>query len=160
MIINRNFLWRHILETHKKKKPKLPVGGQKGNHSGLQHGYYALKSLLNGGRLDHRTAIYRALKEKEEELENALGGDTSPQEKALIADSVKVMLYVASLDNYLMSLSSIVRKGKVRDSLIQRIKLAGHLRENLKTLGLKRVPREVPALENELKRLQGQEAKE
>lgn len=48
--------------------------------------------------------------EKEQELVTALGGDPSPQEQTIIADSIKNMLYVASLDNYLMSLKSLVRK--------------------------------------------------
>ncbi len=46
------------------------------------------------------------------------------------------MLYVASLDAYLMGLKSIVRKGRVHNVLIERTR-SGHLRENLKTLGLK-----------------------
>ncbi len=36
-----------------------------GNGNGLSHGYYAVKALLNGGRLDRRTSIYRAISEKE-----------------------------------------------------------------------------------------------
>jgi hypothetical protein len=45
-------------------------------------------------------------------LITALGGDPSPQQTAIIADSVKNMLYIASLDNYLMGLKSLVRRGK------------------------------------------------
>jgi hypothetical protein len=43
---------------------------------------------------------------------SAAGGDPSPQERAIIGDSVKNMLYIASLDNYLMGLKSLVRKGR------------------------------------------------
>ena len=141
------------------KRTRKPIGGQKGNSNSLHHGYYALKALLNGGRLDKRTAIYRVLREKERQLISALGGDenVSPQEVVLIADSVKVMLYLASLDTYLLGLKTLLRKGRVRDALIQRVKLAGHLRENLKTLGLKRVAKEIPDLARELQRSQGQE---
>ncbi len=131
------------------KKPKSR-GGQRGNSNNLQHGYYALKGLLNGGRLDKRTAIYRALREKEQELISALGGseNVSPQEVVLIGDSVRVMMYTASLDNYLMGLKSLVRKGKVRDAVIQRVKLGGHLRENLKHWGSRECPKRSRTLRN------------
>ena len=79
------------------------------------------------------------MREKELELITALGGDPSPQQQAIIADSVKNMLYIASLDNYLMGLKSLVRKGKPHPVLTIRTQLSAHLRENLKTLGLKRV---------------------
>jgi hypothetical protein len=49
------------------------------------------------------------------------------------------MLYIASLDNYLMGLKSFVRKGRPHPVLAIRTTLSAHLRENLKTLGLKRV---------------------
>jgi hypothetical protein len=58
--------------------------------------------MLNGDGLDERTSLFKALREKEKELVKALGGDPSPQEQAIIGDSVKNMLYIASLDNYLM----------------------------------------------------------
>ena len=51
------------------------------------------------------------------------------------------MLYIASLDNYLMGLKSLVRKGRPHPVLAIRTQLSAHLRENLKTLGLKRVSR-------------------
>ena len=49
------------------------------------------------------------------------------------------MLYIASLDTYLMGLKSLVRKGRPHPMIAVRTQLAAHLRENLKTLGLKRV---------------------
>ena len=79
------------------------------------------------------------MREKELELITALGGDPSPQQQAIIADSVKNMLYIVSLENYLMGLKSLVRKGKPHPVLAIRTQLSAHLRENLKTLGLKRV---------------------
>ena len=139
----------------------MPRGGPQGNKYALRHGLYSLRAMLNGDGLDMRTSLYRALAEKESELTSALGGDPSPQEKAIIADTVKTMLYVGSLDAYLMGLKSLVRKGRVHNVLIERTRLAGHLRENLKTLGLKRVPKEIPDLAKELAHLQdrGQEEK-
>ena len=63
--------------------------------------------MLEGKGLDERTSLLKALREKEQELVTALGGDPSPQEQAIIGDSVKNMLYIASLDNYLMSLKEL-----------------------------------------------------
>ena len=68
--------------------------------------------MLEGKSLDERTSLFKALREKEQELVSALGNDPSPQQKAIIADAIKNMLYVANLDNYLMSLKSLVRKGR------------------------------------------------
>jgi hypothetical protein len=95
--------------------------------------------MLDGDGLDQRSGLFRALRIKEQDLITALGGDPSPQEQAIIADSVKNMLYIASLDNYLMGLKSLVRKGRPHPVLAIRTQLSAHLRENLKTLGLKRV---------------------
>jgi hypothetical protein len=114
-------------------------GGPAGNKKALKHGLYAYQAMLNGKGLDERTSLFKAMREKELELITALGGDPSPQQQAIIADTVKNMLYIASLDNYLMGLKSLVRKGRAHPILAIRTQLAAHLRENLKTLGLKRV---------------------
>ncbi len=134
--------------------------GPPANRNGLRHGLYSLRAMLNGDGLDRRTSLYRALRDKEQELVSALGGDPSPQEKAIIGDSVKTLLYIGSLDAYLMQLKSLVRKGRVHNVLIERTRLAGHLRENLKTLGLKRVPKEIPDLAKELQQIQVKEQAE
>jgi hypothetical protein len=94
--------------------------------------------MLEGDRLDQRSSLYRGLREKENELISALGGDPSPQERIIIADSIKNILYIASLDNYLMGLKSFVRKGRPHPCLSIRTQLSGHLRENLKAIGLHR----------------------
>ncbi len=80
--------------------------GPPANKNALRHGLYSLRAMLNGDGLDRRTSIYRALREKEAELASALGGDPSPQERAIIGDSVKTMLYIGSLDAYLSSAPS------------------------------------------------------
>ena len=113
--------------------------GPPGNLNGVRHGLYSLRALLSGDGLDQRTSLYKALREKEQELIGSLGGDPSPQEKAIIADTVKTMLFLGSLDHYLTGLKSLVRKGRVHCVLSERTRLAAHMRENLKTLGLKRV---------------------
>jgi hypothetical protein len=113
-------------------------GAPHANLNHLKHGFWAYKAMLNGDGLDERTSLARALREKENELVVALGGDPSPQERILIWDSIKNILYIASLDNYLMQLKHFVRKGKPHPCLTMRTQLAAHLRENLKTLGLHR----------------------
>ena len=62
-------------------------GPSAGNTNGIRHGYYSLKAKLNGTDLDKRTAAYKALAEREQELIVALGGDVSPQERIIIADT-------------------------------------------------------------------------
>ena len=112
-------------------------GPPAGNTNGMRHSYYSLKAKLNGTDLDKRTAAYKALAEREQELIVALGGDVSPQERIIIADTVKHLLFAASLDRYLMQLKSLVRKGKIHGVVSERTKIGAHIRENLKTLGLK-----------------------
>jgi len=114
-------------------------GAPKGNRNAVKHNLYSYKAMLDGNGIDERTSLFKALREKEKELVTALGGDPSPQEQAIIGDSVKNMLYIASLDNYLMGLKSLIRKGRPHPVLAIRTTLSAHLRENLKTLGLKRV---------------------
>ena len=94
--------------------------------------------MLSGDNLDKRSSLHKALRLKEDELITALGGDPLPQERALISDAVKVMLYLSTCDNYLSQLRSFIRKGRPHQVLSVRLQLASHLRENLRTLGLKR----------------------
>ena len=131
--------------------------GPPGNKNAMEHGLHHYKRLLSGDGLKRSTALYHALAAKEQELIASLGGDPSPQEHAIISDAAKTMLYVGSLDHYLTGLKSVVRKGRVHNVLIERTRLAAHLRENLKTLGLKRVPKEVPDLAKALQALTAQE---
>ncbi len=54
----------------------------------------------------------------------------------------------------------LYRKGRVHNALIERTRLAGHLRENLKTIGTKRVPKEIPDLAKQLAHLSKEQAEE
>jgi len=119
--------------------PKHAGGAPVGNTNRMSHGLYRYKTMIDGGGLDKRSSLYRALRLKENELITALGGDPSPQERALIGDAVKVMLYLATCDDYLSQLRSFIRKGRPHPVLSVRLQLASHLRENLKAIGLKRV---------------------
>ena len=84
-------------------QPKVGHGqrarsGPPGNKNAVKHGLYVYQAMLNGKGLDERTSLFKALCDKEQELVTALGRDPSPQQKAIISDSVKNMLYVASLE--------------------------------------------------------------
>ncbi len=139
----------HVNSPSTKPTEKHRAGGAPpGNKNAVRHGLYSLKAMLNGDGLDRRSSVYRALRDKEQELVSALGGYPSPQERALIGDTVKTMLYIGSLDAYLAGLKSVVRKGRVHNVLIERTRLAAHLRENLKTIGLKRRAKPVPTLQD------------
>jgi len=115
------------------------------NKNAVRHGYYSLKALLDGGGLDKRTSLSHALEDKEQELVETLGGNPSPQQWALIVDTVRTLFYIGSIDDYLSGLKSVVRKGRVHNVLIERTRLASHLKENLKILGMKgRIPFQRP----------------
>ena len=118
-------------------------GPPKGSRNHLVHGLYMYREMMNGGNLDRRSGLYHALREKEQELIEALGGDPSPQERAIISDTVTHLLFRGSLERYLLGLKSLVRKGRVHVVVAERTRIGAHIRENLKTLGLKRVAREL-----------------
>jgi hypothetical protein len=120
----------------------------KGNQIAVKHSLHVYRRILNGGRLDGRTSLHKVLREKEQELISALGGDPSPQERLIIADAVKTILYIGTLDEYLMNLDGgIVRGNKVIPVIETRTQLATHLRRDLETLGLKRVAKDSLSLE-------------
>jgi hypothetical protein len=111
----------------------------KGNTLAVKHSLHVYRRMLSGGRLDGRTSLHKVLREKEQELVLALGGDPSPQERLIIADAVKTMLYVGTLDEYIMALDGgIVRGGQVVPVIETRTALAAHLRRDLEALGLER----------------------
>ena len=136
---------------------KQGSGAPIGNKNRLIHGLNSYRAMLNGDGLDQRTSLYRALAEKELELVTALGGDPSPQERVIIADTVKHLLFAGSLDHYLLGLKSLVRKGKVHGVLSERTRIGAHIRENLKTLGLQRRSKQVADLSRALAALSASE---
>ena len=115
-----------------------------GNSPARKHGLNVFKRLLEGPTVDGRSSLYKVLRDKERELVAALGGDPSPQQRMIIADSVKTMLYVGTLDEYLLALEGgIVKGGKVIPVVESRTQLAAHLRRNLEALGLERKVKQV-----------------
>jgi hypothetical protein len=121
------------------KKGDEPWNKAIGNRNARKHGLNVFKRLLEGSKVDGRTALFRALREKEDEMIIALGGDPSPQERILIRDVVKTQLYVGTIDEYLMTLDGgIIRSGKAIPAIETRTQLAAHLRRDLEALGLAR----------------------
>jgi hypothetical protein len=120
-------------------KPKPVPPQHKPRREYHKHGVSRFRRLLSGDGLKKSTGLYRAIAEKEQELIAALGGDPSPQERAIIADTIKHMLFAGSLDRYLLGLKSLVRRGKVHSVVGERTRIGAHIRENLRALGLKRV---------------------
>jgi hypothetical protein len=115
----------------------------KGNTRTLKHGLHTYRRILSGAKLDGRTSLFKVLREKEQELITALGGDVSPQQQLLISDAVKTQLYVSVLDEYLMNLDGgIIKNGKVISVVETRTSLPSHLRRDLEALGLHRQQRE------------------
>jgi hypothetical protein len=114
--------------------------GPPGNQNHLTHGVSILKRARKVGKIDKRTSFGQAFERRKREYVAHLGGDQlSTMELAIIEDTVWTDFYVTAYDVYLSSLKSVIRKGRPHPIVDARTKLAAHRRENLKTLGLKRV---------------------
>ena len=128
---------------------KRGKSGPPANVNATKHGYYMLRAMRRGGKLNGNEAsraFNRAFNGRVREYSTALGGNISPQETALVVDTVWLEVYMASLNAHLGQLKRLVRKGKPHAALEVWMRLLGHRRENFKALGLKRVPREIPDL--------------
>ena len=138
---------------------KRDRSGPPGNLNAVAHGGYALKGRLNGTRLDRRSTLFRAFMARVKEFVSSMGGDVSPQQLSIIHDTVKSEFYAEEKEAYLDRLKSRIRKGREHPLMEARRKDRSHIRENLKLLGLKRVPKDLPDLARELARLPEQEEK-
>jgi hypothetical protein len=128
--------------TAKVKHPggRNAPGGPLGNQKAVKHGIHGLKRMRRSGKLDKRTTFGRAFEARRVEYVAHLGGDQlSAMELAIVEDTVWTDFYTAAYDLYLSSLKSIIRKGRPHPIVDARTRLSAHRRENLKTLGLKRV---------------------
>jgi hypothetical protein len=115
-------------------------GGPPGNMKAAKHGVYSLTAARRRGKIDKRTSFGKAFERHKAEYVAHLGGDQlSAMELAIIEDTVWTDFYAAAYDIYLSSLKSVIRKGRPHPIVDARTRLASHRRENLKTLGLKRV---------------------
>ena len=130
------------------------------NLNAVAHGGYALKGRLNGTRLDRRSALFRAFMARVKEYVSAMGGDASPQQLSLIHDTVRSEFYAEEKEAYLDKLKSRIRKGREHPLMEARRKDRAHIRENLKLIGLRRLPRDLPDLARELAHLQDKKQEE
>jgi hypothetical protein len=100
--------------------------------------------------LDRRTGAARELLAWRTALITDLGGEEliSAQEKTLVELASRLKLILDHADAFILSLPSLInRKKKALIPIVaQRSQLAGELRDTLRQLGLKRVPKPVPTL--------------
>jgi hypothetical protein len=91
------------------------------------------------GKIDRRTSFGRAFEARKKEYMGDLGDDASVMLHGIVEDTVWTKFYIASYDQYLAGLKSIIRKGRPHPITEARTRLAAHKRENIKLMGLKRV---------------------
>ena len=133
-------------ETTSLESPKKPPsnrnapGGPPGNQHAKKHGVRGLQIARKVGKLDKRTSFGKAFERRRAEYVAHLGGDQlSAMELAIVEDTVWTDFYTTAYDLYLSSLKSVIRKGRPHPIVDARTRFAAHRRENLKTLGLRRV---------------------
>lgn len=118
-----------------------------------QPGYWAAKRALQrwGDHvIDGRSRVARMLDEFRDELLRDLGGReaVSQQERVIVDMAVRTHLLVTSIDNYLLSLGSLVnrRKRALWPVVRERTALADSLARYMGQLGLQRRERPIPDL--------------
>src|SRR5689334_20708143 len=93
------------------KGNKVGNRATKNNKLAVKHSLHTYRRWLEpGGHLRKNSPLQKFLCEEAQELTTALGGDPSPQQRLLIADAVKTMVYIGTLDQYLMSLDGGIIK--------------------------------------------------
>jgi len=115
------------------------------------HAFKAKIALKGLQAIDGRTAAARYLLRWKEELTAALG-DPSPQQLALIELCVRARAVLDHIDAYIMEQPSLInrRHRRVLPVVEQRTKIADHLAKMLAQLGLERIPKPVPTLQEYL----------
>ena len=122
-------------------------------------GYWAAKrAVMRFGfhAIDGRSRVGRGLAVLRAELERDLGGAEalSRQQSILIDLAARTHFLLTGLDNYIFSMESPVNKRRraVYPVLRERTQLADALARYLGQLGLERVPKSLPSLEEYLAR--------
>jgi len=98
--------------------------------------------------VDRRTAVAKHLIAWKQELVTALG-DASPQKHVLIELCVRARAVLDHIDAFIMEQPSLINKRarRVLPIVEQRTRIADHLAKLLAQLGLERVPKPVPTLQ-------------
>jgi hypothetical protein len=101
--------------------------------------------------IDKRTSAARHLVTWRDELIASLGGaeNISPQRAALVELAVRARAIVDHVDAFVLEMPTLidVRKKKLRPLVEQRARLADHLAKLLEQIGLDRVEKRVPSLQ-------------
>src|SRR6267154_3367857 len=134
-------------------------------NKGSRHGLTALKRVVSArgiDGLDARTTAVRAVNEWRAALVNDLGGEQaiSTQKAALVDVAARTMLYLNHLDAFLMSQPSLVNKRKkaILPVLRERQILADSFSRLLSQLGLQRIPKAIPSLQDYLRDMEAEKA--
>ncbi len=114
-------------------------GGQYGNVNAQKHGAFA--SLTN---LDQRTQLAKGLRALREDLNNALGGNLSPQESLLVDRCVYKSARIAAWEAYTLN------GGEPSETDAHYLAWANSLRLDLQALGLQRRAAPVESLRDYL----------
>lgn len=118
--------------------------GRLGNKNGLRHGAYLQ-------RFDGRTAIGRSLSHVEIALVQALGGDPTPQQILILQRAALKAVRCGIAERQILSLNGNAPRRLEQDYL----RWARELREDLKSLGLRRQAKPVQDLQTYVKNQYG-----
>ena len=121
---------------------------------GKGHGLRALKSLVSVhglNAIDQRSQVARALLAWKMELLADLGGEesVSAQKLAVVEMAVRTRMFIDHVDGWLLKQPRLVlgRKKAVLPVLLQRQQMVDSLARLLKDLGLEKIPKKVPTLQ-------------
>ncbi len=105
--------------------------------------------------VDRRTVAYKAVKAWREALITALGGEleVSPQRMTLIELAARTRLFLDHCDGFILEQKTLVnrRKKSILPIVLQRQQLADSLQKTLITLGLDRIPKPIPTMQDLLR---------
>ncbi len=134
-------------------------------NSGTRHGLSALKARVTVRGLhaiDMRTAAAQALLAWKQELLRDLGGEenVSAQRITVVEMVVRTKLYIDHVDAWLMEQDSLVnrRKKSLLPVVKERQALVDSLSRLLSQLGLQRVPKAIPSLQDYLRTMEAEKA--
>ena len=136
-------------------KLSKPDGAAKRHYQ--KHGLYIMRRTLKklGSRaLDQRTSLAVALKRWREDIVQDLGGQEviSEQTKTVLDIAVNTRLLLGSIDAWLLQQQSLINKKRrcLFPIVAQRQQLANDLVKYMTVIGLKRVAKRVPSLQEYL----------
>jgi hypothetical protein len=104
------------------------VGGAPfGSRHALKHGVYSLERPRARGGIDRRTSPYRAIKKIEREI---AAKQTESRKRWHRDNAAKLQYYVQRIDEHLLTLKSIMYKGRVHPSIELRLRLSEAVERN------------------------------